>query len=75
VADPQTSFRCDLVLGQPPAESVIDSLRERFDDVSIGDHETHMVVLGVDQSAVRALLTYLWNLGMSIHSMTWSRQT
>ncbi|MDT7582140.1 MAG: hypothetical protein QOK35_3404, partial [Pseudonocardiales bacterium] len=46
-------------------------IRTRFDHVSApGADGTTLVVDGVDQAAVRALLTLLWDAGHEVLSLT-----
>jgi hypothetical protein len=72
MADRSGVVRCEVTLGVRVPDVVLDSLRERFDDVSTTVDGTGLVVMGLDQAAVRALVTHLWDVGLAIHAMTWS---
>lgn len=59
--------RYELLLGRPIARRLRDLLRSRFDGVSTpGDDPNSLVVDGLDQSALRALLTLLWDTGNEV---------
>ncbi len=72
VADPESISRCVVTLATRAPDSILGALRERFDDVSTDEGRTHLVIVGLDQASVRALLTSLWDVGLSVHAMTWS---
>lgn len=60
----------ELTLGRPLARTVDDLVRARFDHVSVpGDDPTVLIVDGVDQASVRALLTLLWDTGHEVLAM------
>ncbi|MCW0212003.1 MAG: hypothetical protein OJJ54_01455 [Pseudonocardia sp.] len=58
----------------PLAHGVLGVIRTRFDHVSApGEDASVLIVDGVDEASVRALLTLLWDTGHELLSMTSSR--
>ena len=55
-----TTTRCEVTVRGPLSRSLLDLVRTRFDRVST-PAATVLVVEAVDQAAVRALLTLLWD--------------
>ena len=56
--------RYELTLRGPISRTLLDVVRTRFDHVSAqGGGGTVLIVENVDQAAVRALLTLLWDTG------------
>jgi hypothetical protein len=54
--------RCDVTLRGPLSCSLLGVIRTRFDDVSTPAEDGTVLVVGaVDQAALRALLTLLWD--------------
>ena len=74
MADDETTQLCVITVGARMPESVLISLQERFDRVSASGDGTTLTVDGVDQAAVRALLTHLWDVGLDVHDMSWTPQ-
>jgi hypothetical protein len=66
----QTERRCEVTLGGQVPDAVLSSLQQRFEDVHLTPERTRLVVSGVDQSAVRAFVTFLWDVGLDVRSMT-----
>jgi hypothetical protein len=59
--------RYELRMRTPVAETVLDVIRTRFDQVSTpGADGTVLVVENLDQASVRALLTLLWDTGHEV---------
>jgi hypothetical protein len=62
--------RRELILRGPPSPALMELIRSRF-EVSAPDGESPVLILeGLDQAAVRALLTLLWDAGHEVVSMT-----
>ena len=63
--------RYELRLRRPIADTLLDVVQARFDDVSVpGADGTVLIVDNVDQASVRALLTLLWDASHEVLSMT-----
>ena len=61
--------RYALRLRQPIARSLLEVLRSRFDHVSASVSDgTVLIVDDLDQAAVRAVLTLLWDTGHEVLS-------
>ena len=58
-----------LTVRGPVPGSLTDTIRTRFDRVSL---DTVLVVDDVDQAAVRALLTLLWDAGHDVIGLSQS---
>jgi hypothetical protein len=58
-----------LEIRGPLPRAAQDELRRRFGDVEVQSEETHTVVSGltVDQAALRAVLSLLWDVGSEVH--------
>jgi hypothetical protein len=69
-ADHTSTVRWEFAVDGPLARAADELLRSRFDGVSTypGD-PTVVVVDGIDQAAVRAVLTLLWDTGHEVRSM------
>jgi hypothetical protein len=69
---PEPPLRCALTVNGPLARSVVELLRERFDAVAVRDDgdRTVLTVDGVDQAAVRAAATMLWDSGHEVLAMS-----
>jgi hypothetical protein len=57
------------VTGRVP-DAVLNSLRQRFEHVSLTHEGTGLIVDGLDQSAIRGLVTFLWDVGLEVQAMT-----
>jgi len=66
---PTSSMATTLTVRGPVPGSLTDTIRTRFDRVSLG---TVLVVDDVDQAAVRALLTLLWDAGHDVIGLSQS---
>lgn len=64
-------LRCALTVNGPLAASVVDTIRKRFNTVvtRVGDR-TVLTVDDVDQAAVRAATTMLWDSGHEVLTMS-----
>jgi hypothetical protein len=63
--------RCELTVTGPVAESVIQAIAARFDvDATRTSDHTLLTVDCVDQAAVRALMTMLWDSGHQVVTMS-----
>jgi hypothetical protein len=66
------STRYELHLRSPIARSQLDALRTRFDGVSTGGADGTLLIVesadALDQAAVRALLTVLWDANHEVLS-------
>ncbi len=62
-----TTYR--LEISGPLPRTVREELRRRFGEIEVRSQEARTVLSGlaVDQSALRALLSLLWDLGSEIH--------
>jgi hypothetical protein len=61
--------RYEIRLRAPIADTLLDLIRTRFDQVSTpGTDGTALVVENLDQASVRALLTLLWDTGHDVIS-------
>jgi hypothetical protein len=67
--DDVTATRCEVTLRGPLSRSLLEVVRARFDHVSTPT-ATVLVVETVDQPAVRALLTLLWDADHEVRSLT-----
>jgi hypothetical protein len=64
-------LRCALTVNGPLASSVVDMIRKRFDAVVTRDGDrTVLTVDDVDQAAVRAATTMLWDNGHEVVAMS-----
>ena len=68
-----------LEIRGPLPRAAQDELRRRFGDVEVQSEETQTVVSGlrVDQAALRAVLSLLWDVGSEVHlvrAMSLSRE-
>lgn len=62
--------RCELTVRGPVSQSLLAVIRTRFEHVSMPDAGGPVLVIeDLDQSAVRALLTLLWDAGHEVLSM------
>lgn len=62
--------RCVVTVLGPIAESVTDAIRTRFDGVAVRTGDRTVVVIdGVDQAAVRAMMILLWDSGHEVVTM------
>jgi hypothetical protein len=61
--------RCEVTVRGPLSRSLLGMVRSRFDRVSTPAADV-LVVDAVDQAAVRALLTLLWDADHSVLSLT-----
>lgn len=66
---------CQLTVAGSVARSVLDTIETRFDvggvrPVNRPVRRTVLSVAGVDQSAVRALMTMLWDSGHDVLAMS-----
>jgi hypothetical protein len=66
---PTSSMATTLTVRGPVPGSLTDTIRTRFDRVSL---DTVLVVDDVDQAAVRALLTLLWDAGHEVIGLSQS---
>lgn len=69
--------RFELRLRGSLAHTVLDVIRARFDRIDLlgpggagGPGGTVLIIANVDQAAVRALLTLLWDTGHEVLSLT-----
>jgi hypothetical protein len=63
--------RFELRLRGSLAHTVLDVIRARFDRVGAPNPDgTVLIIENVDQAAVRALLTLLWDTGHEVLSLT-----
>ena len=68
-------MRCALTVSGSPARSVIDRLRRRFDVVATREGDrTVLIADAVDQAAVRAVMTMLWDTGHEVLAMVTSHE-
>jgi hypothetical protein len=61
-----------VTLDRDASEPLIRLLMDRFTHVEVGSSRCSVVVRGIDQAAVRALLLLLWDAGFEVHAMTWT---
>ena len=63
--------RYELRLRRPIANTLLDVIRTRFDNVSTpGADGTVLIVEDLDQTAIRALLTLLWDTSHDVLSFS-----
>jgi len=72
--DSETSSLCKVTLDRRPSEPLIGLLLDRFTHVEVVTSRCAVVVRGIDQAAVRALLLLMWDAGFEVHAMTWTHQ-
>jgi hypothetical protein len=61
--------RYELRLRAPIAHTLLDLVRTRFDHVTTsGADGTVLIIEGIDQASVRAVLTLLWDTGHEVRS-------
>ena len=66
-----TASRCALTVNGAVAGSVVDTIRERFDTVvTRRSGRTELTVDAVDQAAVRAVTTMLWDSGHEVLALS-----
>ena len=68
--------RCELSVGGPLADSLLELIRSRFGEVTTrpdAGPSTTMIVCGLDPASERALLTLLWDTGHDVVSMRSTR--
>ena len=61
--------RCEVTVDGPIARSLLALISSRFDRVSVPAAAV-LVVEGIDQASVRALLILLWDAGHDVLSFT-----
>jgi hypothetical protein len=62
--------RWEFTVDGPLARSAAELIRSRFDGVSTrAGNPTVLVIDGIDQAGVRAVLTLLWDTGHEVYSM------
>jgi hypothetical protein len=62
--------RRELTLSRPVSHALLELIRSRFDDVSPTAADDSVLIIDLDQAAVRALLTLLWDAGHEVLSLT-----
>lgn len=63
--------QCEVTVTGPLARSAIDAIGRRFQIVATRSADTTTVTVeAVDQAAVRALLTMLWDSGHEVRAMS-----
>jgi hypothetical protein len=70
VADPRDESSCRVLLEAPMPDALLLALRTRFDGISTTQGGSCVMATGVDQAAVRALLTFLWDAGLEVRAMS-----
>jgi len=71
MADISPQTQCDVIVTGPLARSAIDAIGRRFQVVATRTADTTTVTVdAVDQAAVRALLTMLWDSGHEVRAMS-----
>ena len=66
-----TGGRCELTVHGHLARSVLAAVRERFDVGSVQVADSTVLTLdAVDQAAIRALMTMLWDSGHEVLAMS-----
>ena len=63
---------CEVTVRGPLARAVLETVNARFDSVSTvqSTGDSMVTVDGIDQAALRALLTLLWDTGHEILRLT-----
>ncbi len=62
---------CEVVLDQAPPEPLLRLVRDRFGEPSLGDNAAQLLLSGLDQAALRALLNLVWDTGLGLRSVRW----
>ena len=63
--------RSELTLRGPLSGTLLGLIRSRFDQVSMpAGNRSVLIIEGLDEASVRALLTLLWDAGHEIRSLT-----
>jgi len=65
----QPALRCEVTVRGAVPDAVLGALRQRFEHVSLTCDRTCLRVGVLDQSAIRGLVTFLWDLGLEVQSM------
>jgi hypothetical protein len=68
--DRVTATRCEVTLRGPLPQSLLGVIRTRFDHVSTAQDGAVLVVDTVDQAALRALMTLLWDADQEVLALT-----
>jgi hypothetical protein len=61
---------CEVTMRHRVPDAVLSALHQRFEHVSLTLDGTRLLVCAPDQSAVRGLVTFLWDVGLEVRSMT-----
>jgi hypothetical protein len=69
--DARGPSRCEVTLREPAPAPLVARLHDHFADVIDEPMSVTVTVLGVDQSAVRALLVLLWDAGCEVCALVW----
>ena len=64
------ALMCEVTVSRRVPAAVLGSLRQRFEYVSLTLDGMRLVVSAPDQSAVRGLVNFLWDVGLEVRSMT-----
>ena len=71
MSDAKGPSRCEVTLREPASAALLTRLRNHFADVVVEPVSGPLIVLGLDQSALRALLVLLWDAGCDVRAMVW----
>ncbi len=62
---------CEVVLDRGLPEPLLRLVRDRFGEPSTVGDPAHLLIAGLDQAALRALLILLWDTGLELRSVRW----